>query len=57
VLEDRLRQLVDESGDPRAGIAAGRVIQGCHERRLEARAAYPAAWKRAEAAGRKAFGG
>jgi CHAD domain-containing protein len=55
VLEDKLRQLVDESGDPRAGIAAGRVIQGCHERRLEARAAYPAAWKRAEAAGRKAF--
>ena len=55
VLEDRLRQLVDESADPRAGIAAGRVIQGCHERRLAARAAYPAAWKKAEAAGRKAF--
>lgn len=56
VLEDRLRQLTDESGDPRAGIAAGRVIQGCHERRAVARAAYPAAWKKAEAAGRKAFG-
>lgn len=56
VLEDRLRQLTDESGDPRAGIAAGRVIQGCHERRVVARAAYPAAWKKAEAAGRKAFG-
>lgn len=55
VLEERLRQLVDESGDPRAGIAAGRVIQGCHDRRVEARAAYPAAWKKAEAAGRKAF--
>ena len=57
VLEDKLRALVDESGDPRAGIAAGRVIQGCHERRVAARAAYPAAWKRAEAAGRKAFAG
>ena len=57
VLEDRLRELVDESGDPRAGIAAGRVIQGCHERRVAARAAYPAAWKKAEAAGRKAFAG
>jgi len=57
VLEERLRHLVDESGDPRAGIAAGRVIQGCHERRIEARAAYPAAWKKADAAGRKAFAG
>ncbi len=56
VLEDRLRELVDAAGDPRAGIAAGRVIEGCHQRRAEARAAYPAAWKRAEAAGRKAFG-
>lgn len=55
VLEDRLRELVDASGDPRAGIAAGRVIEGCHERRAKARAAYPAAWKKAEAAGRKAF--
>ncbi len=57
VLEDKLRELVQESGDPHAGIAAGRVIQGCHERRIAARAAYPAAWKKAEAAGRKAFGG
>lgn len=57
VLEDRLRQLVEESGDPRAGIAAGRVIQGCHERRAAARAAYPGVWKKAEAAGRKAFSG
>ena len=57
VLEDRLRELVEESGDARAGIAAGRVIQGCHERRIAARAAYPAAWKKAEAAGRKAFAG
>ena len=57
VLEDKLRELVEESGDARAGIAAGRVIQGCHERRIAARAAYPAAWKKAEAAGRKAFAG
>jgi len=55
VLEDRLRELVDESSDPHAGIAAGRVIQGCHERRVAARAAYPAAWKKAAAAGAKAF--
>jgi len=31
------------------------VIQGCRERRVAARAAYPAAWKRAEEAARKAF--
>ncbi len=55
VLEDRLRELVDASGDPQAGIAAGRVIEGCHQRRAAARAAYPAAWKQAEAAGRRAF--
>ena len=55
VLEDRLRELVDESRDPHAGIAAGRVIQGCHERRVAARAAYPAAWKKAAAAGANAF--
>ncbi len=55
VLEDRLRELVDESRDAHAGIAAGRVIQGCHERREVARAAYPAAWKKAAAAGARAF--
>jgi CHAD domain-containing protein len=57
VLEDRLRELVDEVNDPHAGIAAGRVIQGCRERRVAARAAYPDAWRRAEAAARKAFPG
>ena len=56
VLEDRLRELVHDSGDAGAGIAAGRVIQGCFERRTAARSAYPDAWKKAEAAGRKAFG-
>jgi hypothetical protein len=55
VLEDRLRELVDEVADPHAGIAAGRVIQGCRERRVAARAAYPDAWKKAEATARKAF--
>jgi len=55
VLEDRLRELVDEAKDPHAGIAAGRVIQGCRERRVAARAAYPNAWRKAEAAARKAF--
>ena len=55
VLEDRLRELVDESGDPHAGVAAGRVIQGCHERRIDARTAYPTAWKKVDAAAEKAF--
>jgi len=55
VLEDRLRELVDEAKEPHAGIAAGRVIQGCRERRVAARGAYPDAWRKAEAAARKAF--
>jgi len=50
-----LRELVDESGDPHAGVAAGRVIQGCHERRIDARTAYPTAWKKVDAAAEKAF--
>ena len=53
--QDRLRELVIEVGDPRAGVAAGRVIQGCRDRRMRARAAYPDAWKKAETAARKAF--
>ena len=40
---------------PGPGSPPGGSIQGCHERRTAARAAYPAAWKQAEAAGRKAF--
>ena len=55
VLEDRLRELVVEVGDPHAGVAAGRVIQGCRDRRVRARADYPGAWKKAEAAARQAF--
>lgn len=55
VLEDRLRELVAESRDPHAAIAAGRVIQRCVERRTAARQAYPDAWRRAAAAAKAAF--
>ncbi len=55
VLESRLRELVDEAVDPRAGIAAGRVIQGCFERRAQAREDYPAAWATVKVAAARAF--
>lgn len=69
VLEDQLRELLGggaSAGAPpkggadvdlaAAGIAAGRVIQGCRERRVTARADYPGAWKKVKAAGDAAFG-
>ena len=55
MLEAGLRDLVLQTRDPRAAIAAGRVIQGCIERRTQARAAYPAAWAGVRAAAIKAF--
>ncbi|TKV61564.1 CHAD domain-containing protein [Nakamurella flava] len=65
VLEDQLRELLGGGASPggaadvdlaAAGIAAGRVIQGCRERRVTARADYPGAWKKVKAAGDAAFG-
>lgn len=70
VLEDQLRELlrpadpsVDGAAGPgpevdlaAAGIAAGRVIQGGRERRVQARADYPGAWKKVKSAGDEAFG-
>jgi len=44
VLEDELRAMVAKVKSPAAAIAAGRVIEGGRRRKIEARAAYPAAW-------------
>ena len=55
VLEERLRRLVVEAGDPQAGVAAGRIVQLCVQARKAARAAYPAAWDAVEAAAERAF--
>jgi CHAD domain-containing protein len=44
VLEDELRAMVAKAKNPAAAIAAGRVIEGGRRRKIEARAAYPAAW-------------
>lgn len=45
ILEDRLRQLVADSGDVAAALAAGRVIEQCRMRKVEVRGEYPAAWQ------------
>ena len=63
VLEDRLREMVGaQSADPKAptdaaaALAAGRVIEGCRRRRLEARAAFPGTWEAVGKAAEHAFG-
>nr|WP_240189019.1 CHAD domain-containing protein [Nakamurella flavida] len=55
VLEERLRRLVTEAGDPRAGVAAGRIVQLCVQARRRARDAYPDAWEAVTDAARQAF--
>lgn len=57
VLEDQLRAMVSHTGDISAALAAGRVIQGCRGRRVQARRDYPAAWKAVRRAARAAYGG
>lgn len=56
VLEDQLRELVAGSDDPEAALAAGRVIEGCRERCVQARIEYPGAWESVRTAATKAFG-
>lgn len=63
VLEDRLREMVraqstelTAAGAGAAALAAGRVIEGCRRRRLQARAAFPGAWEAVAAAAEHAFG-
>lgn len=55
VLEDQLRAMVTASGDAAAAIAAGRVIEGGRQRKRQARAAYPAAWKAVARAAKTAY--
>ena len=55
VLEDQLRAMVARSGDTAAAIAAGRVIEGGRQRKIRARAAYPAAWKAVSGAAKAAY--
>jgi CHAD domain-containing protein len=55
VLEDQLRAMVVASGDTAAAIAAGRVIEGGRLRKIQARAAYPAAWKAVARAAKAAY--
>ena len=54
VAEDRLRELALRGGG-KTGLAAGRLVERQRQRKREARRAYPAAWRRLQKAGRKAF--
>ncbi|WP_084615004.1 CHAD domain-containing protein [Nakamurella lactea] len=56
VLEDQLRELVSDSDDTEAALAAGRVVEGCRERCVQARIEYPGAWEAVRAAAIVAFG-
>jgi CHAD domain-containing protein len=54
VAEDRLRALALKGGG-KTGLAAGRLVERQRRRKREARAAFPAAWKKLDKAGRRAF--
>jgi CHAD domain-containing protein len=54
VAEERLRELVSTRGGA-AVLAAGRLIERERARRVEARAAFPKAWRRLEKAGKAAW--
>ncbi len=55
VMEDELRDLVGETATPIRAIAIGRLIERERALRASSAAAWPAAWKRLEKEGRKAF--
>jgi CHAD domain-containing protein len=55
VAEGRLRDLLDRAPTARAHFAAGRLVERERQRRVEARAAFPAAWARLEKSGKRAW--
>lgn len=56
VAEARLRELLPDLGSPGAAFAAGRLVELERERRREARAQLPKAWRRLDRAAKAAFG-
>ena len=56
VAEARLRELLAELGSSGAAFAAGRLVERERERRREARARLPKAWRRLDRAATAAFG-
>jgi CHAD domain-containing protein len=55
VAEKWIRSLLPADADTRLAFAAGRLVERERERRRDARAAFPKAWKRLERAGATAF--
>jgi CHAD domain-containing protein len=56
VAEARLRELLADLESSGAAFAAGRLVERERERRREARAALPKAWRKLDRAAAKAFG-
>jgi CHAD domain-containing protein len=56
VAEERIRAALRRARGVGTGLAAGRLIERERARRVEARAALPAAWKQLERRGRSAWG-
>jgi CHAD domain-containing protein len=55
VAEEKIRAATRAAGSASAALAAGRLVQLERERRREARAAVPRAWKKLDRRGRKAW--
>lgn len=55
VAEERVRALASRLRGQRAALAAGRLVERERQRRLEARQAFPKAWKQLEKSGRRAW--
>jgi CHAD domain-containing protein len=55
VAEERVREVVRRRGGAVLAFAAGRLVEHERARRMEARAAFPAAWKRLARRGREAW--
>jgi len=56
VAEARLRELLSDLGSSGAAFAAGRLVERERERRRQARAQLPRAWRRLDRAAKRAFG-
>ena len=55
VAEQRLRALVGEVGGAATGFAIGQLVERQRERKRDARAAFPKAWRRLKRSGRQAW--
>jgi CHAD domain-containing protein len=55
VAAERIQELLGVARGRRVAFAAGRLVEGEEQRRLQARAAFPEAWRRFDKSGRRAW--